>query len=145
MTKTDYYLGIALAVSQRATCLKKRYGAIVVNQDRICSTGYNGVVTKEPHCSTCTKAPGNGDTEEYKSCPACHAEMNALLFSSKEEMAAADLYLAGWDVRSDSECDARPCEICLRLIKNAGINRVINRTGVIYERGNDGIMREIDR
>lgn len=145
MTKKDYYLGIALAVSQRATCLKKRYGAIVVNRDRICSTGYNGVVSKEPHCVTCTKAPGNGDIEEYKSCPACHAEMNALLMASKEEMTSADLYLAGFDVRTNSECDARPCEICLRLIKNAGINRVINRTGIIYERGEDGIMREVSR
>ena len=143
MTKTDYYLGIARAVSQRATCLKKKYGALVVSGDRICSTGYNGVVSKESHCVTCTKAPGNGDIEEYQSCPACHAEMNALLFSSKEEMDGADLYLAGFDVRTNSECDARPCEICLRLIKNAGINRVINRTGIIYERGEDGIMREV--
>ena len=134
MTKTDYYLGIARAVSQRATCLKKKYGALVVSGDRICSTGYNGVVSKEPHCTTCTKAPGNGDIEEYKSCPACHAEMNALLFSSKEEMNGADLYLAGFDVRTNLECDARPCEICLRLIKNAGINRIINSKGVIYKR-----------
>ena len=59
-------------------------------------------------------------------------------------MLGADLYLAGFDVKTGEavECDARPCEICLRLIKNAGISRVINRAGVIYERCEDGIMRE---
>lgn len=142
MTKIDYYLDIALAVSQRARCLKKKYGAIIVNGDRICSTGYNGPVSKEPHCTICTKPSGNGDMEEYgKACPAVHAEMNALLMASKEEMRGADLYLAGWDVKTNKEhINARPCEICLRLIKNAGINRVINRTGIIYERKDDGIM-----
>lgn len=142
MTKTDYYVDIALAVSKRARCLKKQYGAIVVNGDRICATGYNGPVSKEPHCTTCTKPSGNGDMEEYRChCPAVHAEMNALLMSSKEEMRGADLYLAGWDVKNSKEhIDARPCEICLRLIKNAGINRIINRTGIIYERMGDGIM-----
>ena len=144
MTKTDYYLDIARAVSHRATCLKKRYGSIIVNGDRICATGYNGPPAHEPHCTTCTKPSGNGDIEEYgKFCPAVHSEMNSLLSASKEEMSGADLYLAGFDARTNTECDARPCEICLRLIKNAGINRVINRTGIIYERGEDGIMREV--
>ena len=60
-------------------------------------------------------------------------------------MLGADLYLAGYDVATgDENINASPCEICLRLIKNAGINRVINRTGIIYERGEDGIMQEVN-
>jgi dCMP deaminase len=84
--------------------------------------------------------------EEYKKCPAVHAEMNCIISASRKEMLGADLYLAGWEVINDLDCtkqemrDPRPCEICLRLIKNAGINRVINRTGIIYERMDDGIL-----
>jgi dCMP deaminase len=142
MTKTEYYLGIALAVSKKSTCLKKKYGAIIVNEDEVVSTGYNGNCRGEPHCTTCTKPSGNGDLEEYQHCAAVHAEMNAIISPSRQEMIGADLYLAGYDVKSGVaiECEAWPCEICLRLIKNAGINRVINRTGIIYERMDDGIM-----
>jgi dCMP deaminase len=65
-----------------------------------------------------------------------HAEMNAIISASRNEMLGADLYLAGFDVRGEApiECSAWPCEICLRLIKNAGINTVINNQGVIYKR-----------
>ena len=141
MTKTDYYLDIARAVSKKSTCLKKKYGAIIVNNDEVISTGYNDTCRKEAHCTVCTKPSGNGDTEEYMVCPAVHAEMNAIISASRKEMLGADLYLAGYDVTTgDENADARPCEICLRLIKNAGIDRVINRTGIIYERWEDGIL-----
>lgn len=146
MTKTEYYLGIALAVAKKATCLKKQYGTVVVNGDEIIATGFNGPPRNEPHCFTCTKKCGNGDADEYSSCPAVHAEQNAIISASRKEMLGADLYLAGWEATADPECtrqevmNARPCEICLRLIKNAGINRVINRTGIIYERASDGIL-----
>jgi dCMP deaminase len=72
--------------------------------------------------------------EEYMSCAAVHAEMNAIISASRNDMLGADLYLAGFDVKTGEavECSAWPCEICMRLIKNAGINRVINNTGVIY-------------
>ena len=137
MTKTEYYLRIARTVAEKSTCLKKQYGAIIINND---------TCRKEPHCTTCTKPSGNGDMEEYKKCPAVHAEMNCIISASRKEMLGADLYLAGWEVINDPDCtkqemhDPRPCEICLRLIKNAGINRIINRTGIIYERMDDGIM-----
>jgi dCMP deaminase len=144
MTKTEYYLDIALAVSKKSTCLKKHYGAIIVKDDEVVSTGYNGNPRHELHCSTCTKKRGNGDFDEYFSCPAVHAEMNAIISASRKEMLSADLYLAGWDVATDKEhVNASPCEICLRLIKNAGINRVINRSGVIYERAADGILYRV--
>lgn len=144
MTKTDYYLGIARAVSKKSTCLKKQYGAIIVNNDEVIATGYNDTCRKEAHCAVCTKPSGNGDMEEYMVCPAVHAEMNCIISASRKEMLGADIYLIGFDVVSGEEVDAYPCEICLRLIKNAGINRVINRTGTICERGEDGIMREVN-
>ena len=141
----EYYLSIAKAVSGRSTCLKKHYGAVVVRDGEIISTGYNGNVRGESHCGRCTKASGNGDMEEYSQCAAVHAEMNALLSASRREMLGADLYLAGFDVKTGEpiECEAWPCEICLRLIKNAGIYRIINNRGVIYMRSDDGILRQL--
>ena len=137
MTKQQYYLDIALTVAKKARCLKKQYGAVIVNDDEIIATGFNGPPRNEPHCFTCTKKCGTGDVDEYSSCPAVHAEQNAIISASRKEMLGADLYLAGWEASTDPECtkqehvDARPCEIC---------HRVINRTGIIYERMNDGIM-----
>ena len=132
----EYYLEIAKAVSLRSTCLKKHYGCVIVKNGEVVSTGYNGNVRGESHCWTCTKASGNGDMEEYSQCAAVHAEMNAIISASRNEMLGADLYLAGFDVKSGEpiECEAWPCEICLRLIKNAGIYRIINSKGVIYMR-----------
>ncbi len=132
----EYYLGIAKAVATRSTCIRKHYGAVIVKNDTILSTGYNGNVRGEPHCTTCTKVKCNKDEAEYLTCKSVHAEMNAIISASRNEMLGADLYLAGFDVRTGEavECEAWPCEICLRLIKNAGINNVINNRGIIYMR-----------
>lgn len=145
MTKQEYYLDIAIAVSKKSTCLKKQYGAVIVSGDEIVATGFNGVPRNEPHCTICTKKSGNGDFDEYCSCPAVHAEMNAIISASRRAMVGADLYLAGFDVKTGEpvECEAWPCEICLRLIKNAGIYRVINRTGIIYQRDGYGILKPL--
>lgn len=144
MTKKDYYIGIALAVSKKSTCLKKQYGAVLVKDDEVVATGYNDTCRKEAHCSTCTKISGNKDMEEYNACPAVHAEMNAIISASRREMLGSDLYLAGYDaITKEENTSASPCEICLRLIKNAGIDRIINRTGIIYERGEDGILYDL--
>ena len=146
MTKTDYYLDIALAVSKKSTCLKKQYGAVIVNDDEVVATGYNDTCRKEAHCTVCTKVDCNKDITEYETCPAVHAEMNALISASRKEMLNADLYLAGYDVLTGKEnANAQPCEICLRLIKNAGIYRVINRTGIIYQRDEFGVLTRKDK
>lgn len=141
----EYYIEIAKAVSLRSTCTKKHYGAVIVKNGEVVSTGYNGNVRGENHCTVCTKAPGNGDMEEYNKCAAVHAEMNAIISASRNEMLDADLYLAGFDVKTGEpiECEAWPCEICLRLIKNAGIYRIINRTGIIYRRDGYGILKPL--
>jgi dCMP deaminase len=132
----EYYLNIAKAVSMRSTCLKKHYGAVIVKNGEIISTGYNNPPRGEAHCATCSKTcVRDGDVGEFTSCPAVHAEQNAIISAARTDMLGADLYLAGYDVPTGEEnLEAWPCEICLRLIKNAGIDRIITRKGVIYAR-----------
>lgn len=80
---------------------------------------------------------------EYSSCPACHAEMNAIISASRNEMLGATLYLAGYITSTGEEnLNVEPCEICLRLIKNAGIDRVVTNNGVLYIRDSNGILRK---
>ena len=143
MTKDDYYLDIALAVAKRSRCLKKCYGAVIVNNDEIISTGYNDTCRKEAHCITCTKVSCNKDMAEYETCPAVHAEMNAIISASRKEMIGSTLYLAGLLAGEEYfELDeVYPCEICLRLIKNAGIDKVVTSNGIIYQRDSQGILR----
>ena len=149
LTKTDeYYLQIADAVSIKSKCLKKHYGAIIVKNNEIISTGFNGPARGEDHCAKCTKVGSDKDIVEYSSCPAIHAEQNAIISASRQEMLGSVLYLSGRDVSGSIDeiglpIAARPCEICLRLIKNAGIEKVINKNGVIYQRDSEGILREV--
>ena len=149
LTKTDeYYLQIADAVSIKSKCLKKHYGAIIVKNNEIISTGFNGPARGEAHCTKCTKVGSDKDIVEYSSCPAIHAEQNAIISASRQEMLGSVLYLSGRDVSGSIDeiglpIAARPCEICLRLIKNAGIEKVINKNGVIYQRDSEGILREV--
>ena len=149
LTKTDeYYLQIADAVSIKSKCLKKHYGAIIVKNNELISTGFNGPARGEAHCTKCTKVGSDKDVVEYSSCPAIHAEQNAIISASRQEMLGSVLYLSGRDVSGSIDeiglpIAARPCEICLRLIKNAGIEKVINKNGVIYQRDSGGILKEV--
>ena len=149
LTKTDeYYFQMADAVSIKSKCLKKHYGAIIVKNNEIISTGFNGPARGEAHCTKCTKVGSDKDVVEYSSCPAIHAEQNAIISASRQEMLGSVLYLFGRDVSGSIDeiglpIAARPCEICLRLIKNAGIEKVINKNGVIYQRDSEGILREV--
>ena len=141
MTKDEYYLGIALAVAKKSTCLKKQYGAVIVKNDTILSTGYNGNCRGEPHCIKCSKIDCNKDEAEYSTCKSVHAEMNAIISASRNEMLGATLYLAGYITSTGEEnLNVEPCEIRLRLIKNAGIDRVVTNNGVLYIRDSNGIL-----
>ncbi len=143
----EYYIEIAKAVSLRSTCLKKHYGAVIVKNGEIISTGYNNPPRGESHCAECTKCTKGKTLSAYIDCPAVHAEMNAIISASRNEMLDADLYLACFSVKTDEviEYSAWPCEICLRLIKNAGINRIINNKGVIYLRDGNDILQQLMR
>lgn len=133
MTKDAYYLEIAKTVAIRSTCLKRQYGAVIVNNDEIISTGYNGAPRGECHCCDlgyCYKdknpMPVDSDSavhgNQYGSCVAVHAEQNALLVASRKETKGATLYLACLD----ESVKPIPCNYCNRMIKNAGIVEVIS-------------------
>ena len=124
-SKTEYYLNIARAVALRSTCLRRRYGAIVVLNDSIIATGYNGAPRGEANCSDineCYREKHNiPQGEQYEICVAVHAEENALLMAGPRANGAT-LYLACLD----STVKAQPCKLCARVIKNAGILEVIS-------------------
>ena len=117
-TKDEYYLNIAEAVMQRSTCLRRKYGAVIVKNDEIIATGYNGVPRGEIHCEICSKQ----NSKDYENqCHSVHAEMNAIISAPRSDMIDAILYLAS------DQPNAKPCDICRRLIVNASIKEVITR------------------
>lgn len=142
----EYYLEIAKAVSSRSTCLKKHYGAVIVKNGEIISTGYNNPPRGEPHCAVCTKnCVKDGGEIEYGSCPSVHAEQNAIISAARKDMLGATLYLVGVDASTNKVVlNTYPCEICLRLIKNSGIAEVFTPEGLILTRDKAGILLSIN-
>jgi len=133
-SKHNYYLDIADAVLERSTCLRRKYGAIIVRNDEIISTGYNGAPRGRRNCSDlgrCTRESLNIPSgERYELCRSVHAEANAIISASRRDMIGASLYLVGRDARTNELLtDAMSCSMCKRQIINAGIERVVIRTG----------------
>ena len=131
ISKVEYYLGIADTVSKRGTCLRRNYGAIIVKDDHIVSTGYNGAPRGRINCcdmGTCFRKTNNiPQGQRYERCRSCHAEMNAIINASPEEMNGSDLYLVGRNYDDGTLTDADCCTLCKRMVINAGIKRVIVR------------------
>lgn len=127
-SKESYYLGMAMVAATRSTCLRKQYGAVIVKNDEIISTGYNGAPRGEPNCCDLGKCAREKykHGEGYTVCPAVHAEQNAIIGPSRDSMIGATLYLAC--IQTDNP---KPCEICRRMIKNSGITKVITQEGEI--------------
>ncbi len=133
-SKENYYLDIADAVLQRSTCLRRMYGAIIVRNDEIISTGYNGAPRGRINCidsGRCArremKIPSG---ERYELCRSVHAEANAIISASRRDMIGSTLYLVGRDAATHELLhDATSCSMCRRQIINAGIERVVIRTG----------------
>ena len=125
--KENYYLDIAETVLERSTCMRRCYGAIIVKNDEIVSTGYNGAPRGDANCcdvGTCWRIQNNiPHGERYEMCVAVHAEMNAIISAARRDMIGSTLYLVGFD--GDKPIKAEPCLICAKLIKNAGIKEVI--------------------
>lgn len=133
-SKDAYYLGIAKAVAQRATCLRRIYGAVIVNNDEIVSTGYNGAPRGERNCCDTGKCYRRlhqvPHGQMIERCVAVHAEENAIISASRREMQGATLYLWGMDVETGKELpNPEPCLQCWRRIHNAGIVRVVTVGG----------------
>jgi dCMP deaminase len=128
INKTQYYLSIAAEVAKRSTCIRRQYGAVIVKNDEIVATGYNGSPRGEENCcdiGECWREQHNiPHGEQYEKCVAVHAEQNAIISASRRDMLGATMYIAGFD-KGEPILDAKPCDICRRLIKNAGIDRVV--------------------
>ena len=132
ISKENYYLDIAQTVLERATCLRRVYGAIIVKNDEIISTGYNGAPRGRRNCvdmGYCTREQLRVPRgERYELCRSVHAEANAIISASRNECIGADLYLVGHDARTGEILqDATSCSMCRRMIINAGIKRVVVR------------------
>lgn len=136
--KENYYLDIAQTVLERSTCLRRLYGAILVRNDEIISTGYNGAPRGRKNCvdlGRCTreelKIPSG---QRYELCRSVHAEANAIISAARRDMLGATLYMACKDPATGELIPgASSCAMCRRLIINAGISRVVIRdTPAVY-------------
>lgn len=131
-SKENYYLDIADSVLKRSTCLRKKYGAIIVRNDEIISTGYNGAPRGRMNCNElgkCARMQNNIPSgQRYELCRSVHAEANAIISASRRDMIGATLYLVGRDSKTgELLADSSSCAMCRRLIINAGIEKVISR------------------
>ena len=139
ISKENYYLDIAQTVLERSTCLRRLYGAIIVKNDEIISTGYNGAPRGRRNCvdmGYCTReALRVPRGERYELCRSVHAEANAIISASRRDMVGGTLYLVGRDARTGELLpDATSCPMCRRLVINSGLERVvIRRTDTEFE------------
>ena len=124
----NYFIEIAKVVSTRSTCLRRKYGAVVVRDRVIISTGYNGSPRGMRNCDdtgTCTRKEQNIPSgERYELCEAVHAEQNAIINGPPDRMKGSTIYIAGFE-EDNSFAAGRPCKLCDRMIRNAQITEVV--------------------
>lgn len=130
--KKNYYLDIAETVLERGTCLRRNYGAIIVKNDQIVSTGYVGAPRGRKNCidmGVCVREQNNIPRgERYELCRSVHAEANAIIHASRDAMIGSTLYLVGKDAKTGEYVEnACACSMCKRMIINAGIKKIIIR------------------
>lgn len=125
-----YFLDIAAAVGRRSTCLRRRYGAIIVKDNIIISTGYNGAPRGEANCidtGVCERQRLNVPAgQNYELCVAVHAEQNAIINADPVKMKGATIYIEGYNA-DGSRASGKPCLLCRRMIRNAMIAEVVYR------------------
>ena len=132
VSKHNYYLDIAQTVAERSTCLRKMYGAIIVKNDSIISTGYNGAPRGRKNCSDlgfCMRDKLNIPRgERYELCRSVHAEANAIIAAPRDQMLGATLYMVCVNaVTRELEPGTSSCMMCKRQVINAGISKVVVR------------------
>lgn len=131
--KINYYLDIAKAVAGRSTCLRKKSGAVIVNHDEIVSTGYSGAPRGRKNCidlGYCCKKKffPNIRHAGYDACRSVHAEHNALISASRKDMIGGTLYLVQYRTETgEYEENSSCCQMCRKMIINAGIEKVVVR------------------
>ena len=130
-SKPDYYLNLASVIATRSTCIRRRYGAVIVKHDRVIATGYNGAPNKTLNCcdlGECYRETHNIPRfTRYECCKSVHAEMNAIITADPLRRKGATLYLVGLEKNNDFT-DADCCSMCKRVIINSGITKVVFRT-----------------
>ena len=123
----DYFLKMAEAACLRSTCLRARYGAVLVKNNTIISTGYNGAAAGVRSClerGECVREQLNIPSgKNYEICHSVHAEANAIIRASFDQMNDATLYIYG--IQGDKARDGKPCFMCWRMIFNANIGKVV--------------------
>ena len=130
--KANYYLDIADIISERSTCLRRRYGAVIVNHDEVISTGYVGAPRGRKNCTdlnVCIRTKlGVPRGERYELCRSVHAEQNAIISAPRDKMIGATMYLCGREVDTGEYVkNSCCCSLCKRFVINAGIKRVVIR------------------
>lgn len=137
--KTNYYLNMAEATLERGTCLRRSFGAVLVKNDEIIATGYNGAPRERKNCSDlgyCLREKLEVPRgERYELCRSVHAEQNVIISARRNDMIGATLYLVGKNLNNgEYVANARPCALCKRMIINAGIKDIVIRnTKTEYE------------
>src|SRR4030066_1943217 len=128
----EYFINIAKAVSTRATCLRRKYGAVITKENIILSTGYNGAPSGMKDCleeGKCTRKELQiPHGERYELCHSVHAEANAIIRASADELKGSTIYVSGED-NGLGECLSEPCMMCKRLVLNAKISKVVYSDG----------------
>ena len=130
--KINYYLDMAETTLERSTCLRRCFGAIIVKNDEIISTGYNGAPRGRKNCvdlGYCMREKLNVPRgERYELCRSVHAEQNAIISARRSDMIGASLFLVGKSFENDEYVkDARPCAMCKKVIINSGIDNIYIR------------------
>lgn len=127
--RLEYYLDITKAVAKRGTCIRRNYGAIIINDDKIISTGYTGAPKGEPNCcdiGICEreklKIPSG---ERYELCKSVHAEMNAVIHAGVERCKGGTIFIVGLDRDGELIPSVYPCKLCARVLKNAKVIDVV--------------------
>ena len=130
--KKDYYLNIALEASKRSTCLKRHYGCIIVKNDEIIATGYNGSPRGCVNCcdvGECQR-PAADRYFGYENCLSVHAEQNAMISARRDQLFGSTLYLTCESYYNHcwvEDLSPLPCKLCVKMIINAGISKIVTR------------------
>ena len=130
--KINYYLDIAKEVASRSTCLRRHYGCVIVKNDEIISTGYNGAPRGRKNCDDlgyCYRDKMNVNRgERYELCRSVHAEQNAIISAARKDLIDATMYITGINAKTNEvEPHSTSCMMCKRVVINSGIKEVIVR------------------
>lgn len=130
--KVNYYLDIAESVTERSTCIRRQWGAVIVNNDEIISTGYNGAPRGRQNCSDlgyCLREKLNIPRgERYELCRSVHAEQNAVISAARRDMIGATLFMVGKDAKTGEYVEnSNSCAMCKRVLINSGIKDIYIR------------------